>query len=208
MKLSTVIRQARNGELSAMSSNVKTNEVITDYINLGLIALYKRFPLRTDEAIVTLRTGKTLYRLDGTDEDVSMGAGELYMVTSAFDEVGPIPVNDDSVPFGIFTTSYNVVQIPIAVDGSFVSIMYQTGPDEIIYDEATVDSVDVPLPSSLVDVLLTYIDYRATKSSTPEGSGEPISKYRVFQAACNEAEKLGLVPSDHLTFNTDIKGFA
>ena len=61
MKLSTIISQARSGELKSLSSKDKTDEVIVNYINLALIALYSRFTLRTEEAIVALADGKTLY---------------------------------------------------------------------------------------------------------------------------------------------------
>lgn len=52
---------ARQGELIQLSSILKEDAVLASSANLGIIELYKKFQLKTDEALVTLRFPKTIY---------------------------------------------------------------------------------------------------------------------------------------------------
>lgn len=58
MTIRQAIDLAKSGKLK--NSNIVNDDVaILGALNLGLIELYKRFPLRVDEAIITLRDAKT-----------------------------------------------------------------------------------------------------------------------------------------------------
>lgn len=105
MKLSFLLEQARNGELAVFSDKDKTDDKIVGYINLALIALYSRFQLATEEAIVRLRPDipKTIYTMDSTDADVRVGGqamqdDQFMSIVSAYNEDGSeIVVNDGAV---------------------------------------------------------------------------------------------------------------
>ena len=63
MTVRQVIDLAKNGKLK--NSNIVNDDVaILGALNVGLVELYKRFPLKVDEAVITMRDGKTEYKLD------------------------------------------------------------------------------------------------------------------------------------------------
>lgn len=209
MKISTIIKQARRGELSGISDKAKTDEAIVDYINRALTAIYNRFQLRTEEAVITLVDGKTIYRLDGSDADVSMTAvNEFISITKAFDEAGEIPINDDSDDRSIYTVGYNAVQVPLTATGSYISVIYRASAGEIEYSALEEDGFDnVPLPNSLMDALLNYVAYVAHKSYDNADQAQSITYFKLFNESCKEAENLGLLPADTYSRDISVKGF-
>ena len=91
MRLRSIINNARNRELRQLSSKDKTDEVLVGYINLAMLALYSRFQLRTEEIVLNLKSGKTVYKLDGTDPDVYKEGmlfedNDVMAIIKAFDE--------------------------------------------------------------------------------------------------------------------------
>lgn len=210
MKLSTIIRQARRGELSGASEKDKTDEAIVDYTNRALIALYNRFQLRTEEAIINLVDGKTVYSLDGTDPDVVIPTDvEIISFVEAFDESGEIPINVDNREKSIFTVGYNRIQIPLTATGNAISVLYRSSAPEVEYeiiDGVTVDK-SVPLPNSLLDAVLLYIGYVAHRSFDEASQANSLSYLKQYELACNEAEEFGLIPSDTFARDVEVKGF-
>ena len=209
MKISTIIKQARRGELSGLSDKAKTDEAIVDYTNRALTTIYNRFQLRNEEAIITLVDGKTIYRLDGSDADVSMTAvNEFISITKAFDEAGEIPINDDSDDRSIYTVGYNAVQVPLTATGSYISVVYRAGATEIEYSALEEEGFDnVPLPNSLMEALLNYVAYVAHKSYDDPTQANSISYLKLFNESCREAENFGLVPADTYSRDRSVKGF-
>ena len=64
MTITQLIDLAKSGKLRNIKVPNETPSIL-GYINLGLIELYKRFPLRVEEALVTLKDGKTEYNPAG-----------------------------------------------------------------------------------------------------------------------------------------------
>lgn len=288
MMLDVVIDQARNGELKGLSAVDKTNAVIIGYINLAMVALYSKFILVTEEAIVTLAAGKTMYRMDGSDDAVkiiingttsytttgstqtvttavdeivyyavasgSTGTGtvesyyrsktvqvgvdldtelfatdttnweyisistdyqatipvdDILNLVSAYDEVGPIPINDDTTNAGIYTMSYDTIQVPVTETGAFISIIYKKTPKSIAttLDSGLFATTDVKIPRGLLEPMLHYIGYRAHGSLDGNIQAENNTHLMRFENACKEAEALGVVPLDNITRDVSEKGF-
>ena len=216
MKLSTIISQARSGELKSLSSKDKTDEVIVNYINLALIALYSRFTLRTEEAIVALADGKTLYKLDGTDTAVTVEGAPIeddnvLKILSAFDERGEIHINDESSSLSIYTPSYNTLQVPYPETGAYIAVIYKAGPNLITYiDDGSGNATEsiVQLPMHLLEPLLHYVGYRAHGSGTGDIDNESNSHLSRYVASCNNVEALGLIPTDSVDMDNSRKGFS
>ena len=76
MTVQQIIDMAKAGELKNL---VLDTDTILAALNLGIIELYKRFPLRVEEAIVSLDGSKQYYKMDGADPDVDMPDEETYM---------------------------------------------------------------------------------------------------------------------------------
>lgn len=217
MKLSLVLDQLRSGDLSELSNVRLTDQRIISYINLALITFYNRYPLRTEEAIVAIETGKTVYKLDGTDPSVTVNGNpididDVIIITQAFDEFGEIPINDENDPASIFTITYDTIQVPVAQTGMFLSLIYKAGPKAFVTftdsgDGSAVD-VNVPLPLALLEALLMFIAYRAFLSTGDAGTPSADKYEMKFKDACNKAETIGTVPSDSFAINIEKRGWA
>lgn len=208
MLLTTLIRQARNTSLRQLSDVEKTDEILVEYINLGVSELYKRFQLVTSEAIVSLVSGKYIYRLDGTDTDVKLAniSDEILQIVSAYDESGEIPINKDNDDFSIFTTSYDTIQVPVSTTGTYISLIYRPYPEDILFIDAgdgKATEADIKLPKGLTDCLLNYITYLAFDSTDSNGD----AYYNKFELSCKRAEDNGVILSDVFGRNTSEKGF-
>ena len=201
MKLSFILAQARNGELAGLSTVDKTDEKVVSYINLALIALYNRFQLATEEAIITLRPDipKNVYTLNSTDADVRVAGqpmtdDEFMSIIAAYEDNGAeIPVNDDANPYSIFTVSYNQVQVPLLVDNGYISIVYRKNPKLVT---STVGTTDVPLPMQFLEPLLHYVGYRAHGAVDGNVNAENNTHYTRYITSCNILESAGVLTAD------------
>ncbi len=140
-----------------------------------------------------------------------MGDADLFIsVTEAFDEGGPIGLNDDYDALSVFTKGYNKIQVPETDEGAYVSLIYKAGPDEVEFIDdgsGVAAEASIPLPMALTEALLAYIGYRAHMSPDGEATGKSDKFYAMYTAACNFAEKEGLIPTDSYNRPNEVKGF-
>ena len=195
MLANKVIALAKQSELRQLA--VKDDDAaILGFINLGMLELYKRFDLKTEEAIITLQDGKSIYTLDGTDTDVSMGNNsENFLIVSAcYDEQGDLVlINDENDPLGIMTPSYNTVEVPNVAQDEKLSIIYRTATDFI---ETTTDTL--LLPPQLLEALLHYIGYRGHATISSDVKDENNTHFIRFDSSCERVRALGLILADDL----------
>ena len=196
---------ARSGELSNLSEENFTDPIVVSYINLGLIELYKRFQLRSAEAIITMESATTLYTLDATDSRVSMSSdAEIMVIQEAYDESGGVlTINVESDELGILTPSYNQVQIPNPAEGEKIAIIYLAGPTYV-----TSVAQQLSIPISLLEAMLHYVGYRAHGSVDGNIQAENNTHYQRFEASVARAKTLGLVTADDIAErDVGIKGY-
>ena len=223
MLLTTILSQARNGEVKALSEKDKTDKVLIEYINLATVALYSRFMLITEEAIITLRDGKTFYTLGPSDADVTvngepMPVDRVLMVLNAIDNSGfEIPINDINATVGVFITSYDTIQIPFYSEDTVVALLYTTNP--ILMDGSVLCddkgklkddklTTDVKIPMAIIEPLLHYVGYRAHGTVAGSINDENNTHYMRYVASCTRIDKLGVLTMDNLqSRNVDVKGF-
>jgi hypothetical protein len=210
MTANEVMVLARSGELRQLGSSIKDDDAtLITFINLGLTEIYKRFVLKTDEAIITLADGKNIYKLDGTDADVSMGTGEYMYLISAYEDGDAnndyttddrvLPINSEDDNYSINTVTYNEVQIPLVTSGAFVSLIYAAKPTKV-----TVGTLDAELdiPDTLIDPLLEYIGYRGYKGMGDRGQSEDDILFLRFEQSCDRVRELGVaIAPDDLSMN-------
>jgi hypothetical protein len=218
MTASEVIVLARSGELRQLGSSIKDDDAtLITFINLGLVEIYKRFVLKTDEAIITLVDGKTIYKLDGTDVNVSMGTGDFMYLLSAYGEGDSLsdystddlvlPINSEDDPYSVNAISYNEVQVPLITGGAFISLIYTAKPTKVTI--GTLDT-ELDIPDTLIDPLLEYIGYRGYKGMGDRGQSEDDIYFLRFEAACNKVKELGVaIAPDDFSMNDRLsnKGF-
>lgn len=206
MTANEVMVLARSGELRQLGSSIKDDDAtLIAFINLGLTEIYKRFVLKTDEAMITLVDAKTIYKLDGTDADVSMGTGNFMYLLTAYGEGDSLsdyttddlvlPINSEDDPYSVNTISYNEVQVPLITGGAFISLIYASKPTKVTL--LTLDN-ELDLPDTLIDPLLEYIGYRGYKGMGDRGQSEDDIYFLRFEAACDKVRELGvaIAPDD------------
>lgn len=215
MTIQETIDFAKRGKLK--NSNIVNNDAaILDTINLGLVELYKRFPLKVDEAVITMRNGKTEYKLDGTDPDVSMPVGSHFMwIVAAYQEVEDpyevtytpitvqIAVNEEENPLSVQTVAWDTVQFPVVSEGAYASIIYVAAPD--MFTAADFNDT-LPLPPQMLEPLMEYMCYQA--NSTLDAEIDTDKYYQRFEASCSRIELRGMTTSDDLDMSDrHMKGF-
>jgi hypothetical protein len=194
MTVRELIDLAKNGELKQLAVKDDVNAII-GFINLGILELYKRFPLEEAEAIIWLTEGKTEYILDGTDEDVMMNPDkELLLITRVYDEQGePVRINcpDYDNIKTVNTPRYNVVEVPDVNQDEYLSVIYRVTP-KFLSSETDV----LPIPPQLIEALLNYVGYRGHGAINGELKTENQSHYLRFDNSCKRVEMSGLIQSE------------
>lgn len=216
MTANEVVTLAKAGVLRQLSTSIKDNtDVLIGFINLGMTEIYKRFVLKTDEALVTLQDGKTIYTLDGTDADVEINSNFMYLIAAYGDNNEDdyssddlvLPINSEDDLYSINMISYNQVQIPLITEGAYVSLIFAAKPTKVT--ALTLDD-ELDMPDQFVKPLLEYIGYEAHAGMNDNVNLESNVHYQRFEAACNIIKEygVGIAPDDiSMGSRLDKRGF-
>ena len=226
MTVADVLEDVKYGELAqlgvikklgvAATQEAAERQILT-YINLGLIELYKRFDMRTEQTVITMDEDITLYTLTVAniydDPDNLTGYLDTVLsgfnsITAVYDEVGlPVAFNDEDDPLSVNTPSFNVLQVPNPVTGEGLFVLYSAAPDRLQW-VADLATVDVPIPPVMLEALLHYIGYRGHGAIDGSIDAENNTHYMRFNASCQTLKTLGITNSDPLVgTNVQDKGF-
>lgn len=197
MTVNDVVQLVKHGELNnlAVSDNV---EAVLGYINMGVLELYKRFPLNVEEYLIELSTDTTIYTLPTDLMWIIAAYGEIEDISTGTVGVSELPINDENSLLSVNTIAWNKVQIPLAITGDRISILYAAKPDWIQYDADTEAhlTTEIPLPPQMTEALLHYIGYRAHGAVNGEINSENSTHYNRFEQSCERIQKLGMFTSD------------
>jgi len=205
MILQDIVNAAKFSELSSTAVKDNTSAIIT-FLNLGLLELYKRFPLKTSE--VTYAVGETTasYSLPSNFMYPLAVYGEDIYGNIDIEE--KIAINEDSDEKAVFFPNHKQVQVPSEIRGDRVSIIYVAKPETYTEDDL---EAEVDLPETLIEALLHYIGYKAHLGIRSDGQTENNAHFIRFDASCRKARELGVAYStdsykmpDRLTY----RGFA
>lgn len=196
-----IVRYSELGNLA-----VKDNtDAILAFLNLGMIELYTRFPIKAEEHIIELQEGTTLYEMPSNFMYALSAYGEVLEDTPEL--VHPIAINEEDDPYSIFFPDWNTVQIPAVANGSYISIIYVAKPAAVTsYNLAE----ELEIPNTLIDALASYVGYRAHLGVRGDGQAENNSHWLRFERNCVKARELGVAfPIDSLcmTKRLDTRGF-
>ena len=213
MTVQEVIDMAKFGELRNLKLGNLEDRAIVSYINLGLIELYKRFPLSVKETVIEL--------IDGGSSEYTLPSDCMWLV-SAFGEVpedapetyyNELDINNENNPLSVNTVSWNKVQLPVEIEGSYVSLIYIAAPDatqKVTYNEDGLYlQEELQLPAQLIESLLFYIGYRAQGAMDGNIQSESNTHYMRFDKSCQKIKTEGMFTNDNLDMTrvTD-RGFA
>jgi len=217
MKLSFILSQLKNSELSTSSPTFFSDDKLTSMLNSALIDLFTIFKLKTKEAIITLDTVniKTIYSFDGTDPDVKsegvmLTSGSFMSFVESHNEDGTISLfNDEEDPFSLFTPEWNTVEVKLLKNRKYVSVIYKTNP--ILYttnDVATDPEVDIPL--FFLEPISMYIGWKVFNAinSKEQFGRDNNAFYARYQASVMNIINRGLlVQDDNYRLNVAGKGY-
>jgi len=221
MKLSEVFSQLAYGELSQLNLvDQTTGEIATgkytqlvSHINMGLTALYKRFPLKESRLVVTLQSGRISYPLS-TEEDVRLGveAGaedfedDILKVERVYVSGGKeLGLNDASDRYSCFTSSATTLRVPIEIVDKTPGI-----PAELVTDTLLVvyrakhpilvnktsfnpANIQIELPYSHLEPLLYYVASRVNNPIGMTNEFHAGNSYAAkYEKSCQELEMVNL----------------
>lgn len=222
MKLSEIFNQLAYGELSQTGLLDQTTGLIAatkygqlvSHVNLGMTALYKRFPLKEGRVTFGLQQGRLTYPLS-TNEDINIiedGEYEEFnddilkiervLVSSGIE----LALNDEANSLSCFTPKATVLRVPALIVAKSPDL-----PSDLLTDTLTVvyranhvstvmtttlnpAYVEVDIPSSHLEPLLLFI---ASRVMTPMGAGQFEGQggnnyYAKYEAACQAIELTNL----------------
>ena len=223
MKLSEIFDQLAYGELSQLSlvdpdtgliAATKYGQVVS-FVNLGLTALYKRFPLKENQFTFALAADQLAYILDSGSDTVFTAGGEdgeefnddILKVERVYASSGSeLSLNDESDPLSCFTPKATLLRVPALIVAKSIDLPsdLQTDTLKVVYraKHPTIIKtttfnparVEVELPDSHLEPLLLFIASRAT---TPLGVGQfeglaGNNYYSKFLRSCEDIEHQNL----------------
>ena len=190
MTLRTIVDLAINAELKQLSVKTDISTVI-GYVNLGLIEVYKRIPLKVEEYIIQIQDGVSIYTMPSDFMWIVAAYGEVDKYSGK--AVNILPINREDDVRSVNTVGWNKVQVPDTETGAYISIIYRASPT--LLTEADLDN-EVDLPVQLIEALLHYIGYRGHAAINGEISAENSTHYTRFEKSISTVISEGMYNSD------------
>lgn len=201
MTVRQIIDLAKSSELNGTVLANK-DDVILGFMNLGVLELHKRFQLKLEEYIIELVDGQDVYTMPSDYMWIVAAYGEVDIRST--ETVNVLPVNEEDNPLSINTIGWNKLQVPVSIEGAYVSIIYVASPTAYTLTDETVD-----LPPQMIEALLAYIGYRANAAIDSGVQTEDSVWYQRFEHMCDKLREYGMVNSDDMFMNKRIttRGF-
>jgi len=189
---------------------------IVSAVNLALIELHKRFPIKQDQLTLQLHSHITEYILHSDYADSNIESDKPYkyildavliepfldnilLIRHVYDELGEEYVlNDINDIFSFHTPQSNVLQVPYPDNENTLSVIFRAGPNKINHvGLSDLTTVNVDLPDQFLEALLNYVAHRIFLSlNLGEGQSEANNFLAKFEAACAQINHLGLFVVD------------
>lgn len=206
MKLAEIFTQLAYGELSQMKMGENAEGEINEnnypqlvaHVNLGLTALYKRFPLKESEVILPLVEGQLTYVLTVPD---------IHKIERVHTESGwELGLNDEGDYYGCFTPSANVLRVhtdlvvpgadlPAQLKTDTLLVIYRANHPLLVLEGGYInpETTEVELPYSHLEALLCFI---ASRVNNPIGMTNEFhagnSYYAKYEKECSRLEQVNL----------------
>ena len=192
MTVRQVIDLAKNSELNGLPIASK-DDVILGFINLGVLELYKRFTLRNEEYIIELVEGVDIYTMPSNFMWAVAAYGEVDIRST--ETVNQLPINEEDNPLSVNSVGWNKLQVPVAVGGAYISIIYVAKPDVYELDDM---NVEIDIPPQMIEALLAYVGYKGNSAIDSGVQTEDNAWYARFEASCGKLREYSMITSDDM----------
>ena len=192
MTVGQVIEMAKVSELNGLAIGTNTAAVL-GFLNLGMLELYKRFSLKTEEYIIELDNTISIYTMPADYMWIVAAYGELEERSGEL--VNLIPINEEDNPGSINTCAWNKIQVPVNTTGAYISIIYMAKPP--VYTLSDLD-VEIDLPPQMIEPLLAYIGYKGNSTVKSGPQTEDNIWYVRFDSNCNRIRQESMLNSDDM----------
>lgn len=199
----------RHSELPNGEWDATAEAIITSHVNLALTDLHTRFPLKEKQLTLGLRSHITEYVLTSdhavTNTDSSK---EKYILDSyfypfndtvlkvvrCFDDTGQeLPMNNESRPYGVFTSSFNALHLVNPEEDTVLFVMYRANHPKL-NSVVNPETEEIDLISSLYEALLFYVAHRVYRGiNSAETQALSLQFYQLYEGACSRAGAQGLL---------------
>lgn len=207
MIIKEIINLAKYSELASVA--IKDDvEAVVAFINIGMLELYTRFPVKVEEHIIELVDEVSYYDMPG--DFMYATCAFTKTVENSKDVVTPVAINDDEDEYSIHFNDWNTVQVPTSAAISDITVKYVPKPENITTSQANDGISELDLPDTLIDCLLSYIGYRAHLGIRSDSQAENNSHWLRFDRNCKKALESGVAfPTESLRMGTRIsdRGF-
>lgn len=227
MKLSEIFNQLTFGELKQLgiggfeqgAIQPASYREVVNHINLAMLNLYTRFPIKENFIYLRTQADKFVYQLvpaNAVSSNPTSGfildsvaapfTGDILRVGSMYDEDGnELDVNDENAEKSIYTNAYDSIQIPYATGDELITITYRAKSKVITVPQAvaTLDiNQTVDLPEVLLEPLLVYVEYRVHKARGGEaGIAQANIAKQHYEMLCVDIEKRNVLRNANNTTN-------
>jgi len=217
MKLKEIFDQLTYGELSQLSIgggeageiNPNNYDRILAHINLGMTALYKRFPLKENRVIITLQPGRLTYPIASkyavshrtsretvrfiTDTYAAPFKDDIHKIERVYSSTGhEFALNNIDDPYSMITPSATVLRVPADIvvppvelademRTTTLEVVYRANHPILMTDAGDLDPemVDVELPYSHLEPLLLFV---AGRVHSPSGITNELNMGNTYMA--------------------------
>lgn len=227
MKLSEVFNQLTFGELKQIGMGgyeqgrvqPENYQEIVNHINLAMLNIYTRFPIKENYLQLQTIAGKYHYRLVRAsatsidpingfiiDSGIEPFTGDILRLESVWDSEGTeVAVNDENAVKSVFTSTYDTIRIPFATGEESLGITYRARPSSIVVPASAVSldlNQSLDIPDVVTEALLVYIEYRVMKSRGGEaGLAQASIAKQHYETLCLDLDKRNVLRNANNTTN-------
>ena len=228
MYLQEIFAQLSAGEFSQLAIGgaeqsggvIQTKDYVSvvNHINLGMIALYKRFNLREGTLLLTLNPAISTYQLNSKFAVSTGSTGTRYITDSKAvpfkDDINKVervyvsggtelPVNDLEDYYSVRTPTMTSLYVPNSIlqpttetpdemKTTTLKVVYRAGHIPLSTEDISPEDDVVDLPYSHLEALLYFV---ASRVHTPTGLKDEANLsnvyYAKYEAACQGLEQMG-----------------
>lgn len=228
MLLKEILTRLCEGEFSDLALGYQVDEAplaheygkLVRHVDMGLLELHKRFPLRILEVMVQQYEHISRYELHSRFSHLNTTSieptkyiidsssypfvdSEFLCVESVYDEVGcKLPLNDLMNENSVFTSGYNSIQVMNPNPNNAFLVQFKAAHGNLDSVKGP-EEVEVNLPHSHLEALLYYVASRVLAPTHVEESNNYLLK---FEQSCNKLVELNIRNEDNTSSQHFKKG--